>query len=201
MNKMIWKTSLLLALVLCLSVCFTGVSAEGALSTEPDAGMEAFLLMMQLIPGADQIDWEGFAKEFAEKQASGAEITLEDCLPEGAWALFGTMQFMDENGQIPEELPMIIDTIVTGNEMVSLYTMKEQADAENAKAIAESVAASFETPEAMQNLKDSIERMAGAGIDINQVTMTLRFLNADETVIYEKTYTYENLTKALEPAA
>lgn len=201
MNKMIWKTSLLLALVLCLSVCFTGVSAEGALSTEPDAGMEAFLLMMQLIPGADQIDWEGFAKEFAEKQASGAEITLEDCLPEGAWALFGKMQFMDENGQIPEELPMIIDTIVTGNEMVSLYTMKEQADAENAKAIAESVAASFETPEAMQNLKDSIERMAGAGIDINQVTMTLRFLNADETVIYEKTYTYENLTKALEPAA
>lgn len=201
MNKMIWKTSLLLALVLCLSVCFTGVSAEGSLSTEPDAGMEAFLLMMQLIPGADQIDWEGFAKEFAEKQASGAEITLEDCLPEGAWALFGTMQFMDENGQIPEELPMIIDTIVTGNEMVSLYTMKEQADAENAKAIAESVAASFETPEAMQNLKDSIERMAGAGIDINQVTMTLRFLNADETVIYEKTYTYENLTKALEPAA
>ena len=201
MNKMIWKTSLLLALVLCLSVCFTGVSAEGALSTEPDAGMEAFLLMMQLIPGADQIDWEGFAKEFAEKQASGAEITLEDCLPEGAWALFGAMQFMDENGQIPEELPMIIDTIVTGNEMVSLYTMKEQADAENAKAIAESVAASFETPEAMQNLKDSIEQMAGAGIDINQVTMTLRFLNADETVIYEKTYTYENLTKALEPAA
>ena len=95
MNKMIWKTSLLLALVLCLSVCFTGVSAEGSLSTEPDAGMEAFLLMMQLIPGADQIDWEGFAKEFAEKQASGAEITLEDCLPEGAWALFGTMQFMD----------------------------------------------------------------------------------------------------------
>ena len=201
MNKMIWKTSLLLALVLCLSVCFTGVSAEGALSTEPDAGMEAFLLMMRLIPGADQIDWEGFAKEFAEKQASGAEITLEDCLPEGAWALFGKMQFMDENGQIPEELPMIIDTIVTGNEMVSLYTMKEQADAENAKAIAESVAASFETPEAMQNLKDSIERMAGAGIDINQVTMTLRFLNADETVIYEKTYTSENLTKALEPAA
>ena len=201
MNKMIWKTSLLLALVLCLSVCFTGVSAEGALSTEPDAGMEAFLLMMRSIPGADQIDWEGFAKEFAEKQASGAEITLEDCLPEGAWALFGKMQFMDENGQIPEELPMIIDTIVTGNEMVSLYTMKEQADAENAKAIAESVAASFETPEAMQNLKDSIERMAGAGIDINQVTMTLRFLNADETVIYEKTYTYENLTKALEPAA
>jgi hypothetical protein len=85
--------------------------------------------------------------------------------------------------------------------MVSLYTMKEQVNEENAKVIAESIAASFETPEAMQNLKNSIEQMAGAGIDTGKVTMTLRFLNADGTVIYEKTYSYEDLTKALEPAA
>ena len=100
-----------------------------------------------------------------------------------------------------KDLPMIIDVSVTGNEMVSTYTMKEQADEENAKAIAESVAASFETPEAMQNLKSSIEQMAGAGIDTSKVVMTLRFLNADQSVIYEKSYTYEELTKALEPAA
>ncbi|MBO7662464.1 MAG: DUF4854 domain-containing protein [Clostridia bacterium] len=201
MNRMIRSFSLLLALILCLSVCFADVSAEEAVNAEEAAGMELFMMIMRAIPGADQIDWEGFAKEFEAKRASGAEITLEDCMPKGAWALFGAMQFMDENGQIPEDLPMIIDTIVTGNDMISLYTMKEQASEENAKAIAESIAASFETPEAMQNLKSSIEQMAGAGIDISKVTMTLRFLNADGTVIYEKTYTYENLTKALEPAA
>ena len=199
MNKMIRKLSLMLALVLCMSFCVSGVSS--AETAEEAAGMELFMAMMQSIPGMDQIDWEGFAKEFAEKQASGAEITLEDCLPAGAWALFGSLQFMDENGEIPEDLPMTIDVQVTGNEMLSLYTMKEQADEENAKAIADSVAASFETPEALQNLKDSIEQMAGAGIDTSKVVMALRFVNADGSTIYEKSYTYEDLTKALEPAA
>ena len=160
MKSLIRKLSLVLALVMCLSCCCAAVSA--AETAEEAAGMELFMAMMQAIPGMDQIDWEGFAKDFAEKQASGAEITLEDCLPAGAWALFGSLQFMDENGQIPEDLPMTIDVQVTGNEMVSLYTMK---------------------------------------IDLNKVVMTLRFDNADGSVIYEKTYTYEELTKALEPAA
>ena len=199
MKSLIRKLSLVLALVMCLSCCCAAVSA--AETAEETASMELFMAMMQAVPGMDQIDWEGFAKDFAEKQASGAEITLEDCLPAGAWALFGSMQFMDENGQIPEDLPMTIDVQVTGNEMVSIYTMKEQADEENAKAIADSVAASFESPEALQNLKDSMEQMAGAGIDISKVVMTLRYLNADGSVIYEKTYTHEDLTKALEPAA
>jgi DNA replicative helicase MCM subunit Mcm2 (Cdc46/Mcm family) len=111
------------------------------------------------------------------------------------------MQFIDENGKIPEDLPMTIDVQVTGNEMFSVYTMKEQADEDNAKAIAESVAATFETQEAMQNLKTSMEEMTGSGIDVNKVVMGIRYLNADGSVIYEKSYTYEDLTKALEPAA
>ena len=201
MSKMIRRLSLLLALVLCLSAGCVGVSAAETATAEEAAGMEFFMAMMQAIPGMDQIDWAGFAREFEAKQASGAEITLEDCLPADAWSAFGKLQFLDENGQVPEDLPMIIDVSVTGNEMVSTYTMKEQADEENAKAIAESVAASFETPEAMQNLKSSIEQMSGAGIDTSKVVMTLRFLNADQSVIYEKSYTYEELTKALEPAA
>ena len=199
MKIMIRRLSLGLALVLCLSVCCSGLSS--AETAQEAAGMEMFMAMMQAIPGMDQIDWEGFAKDFETKKASGAEITLEDCMPAGAWSLFGSMQFMDENGQIPEDLPMTIDVQVTGNEMVSLYIMKEQADEENIKAIAESVAATFEAPESLQNLKSSIEQMAGAGIDISKVVMTLRYLNADGSVIYEKTYTYEDLTKALEPAA
>lgn len=201
MKKLIRKFSLILALVLCLSACCTGFSAAETANTDESAGMEMFLMMMQMIPGMDQIDWEGFLKDFAEKQASGAEITLEDCLPAEAWSLFGAMQFMDENGQIPEDLPMTIEVQVTGNDMVSIYTMKEQVSEDNAREIADSVAATFETPEAMENLKSSIDQMAGAGIDTGKVSMTLRFLNADETIIYEKTYTYESLTEALEPAA
>ncbi len=191
MKKAIRKLSLMMVLILSLSLCCAGLaSAETA---EETAGMEMFMTMMKSIPGMDQIDWEGFARDFEAKKASGAEITLEDCLPAGAWAIFGSMQFMDENGQIPEDLPMTVDVQVTGNEMVSLYTLKAQADEENARAIAESIAATFETPESKQNLKTSIEQMAGAGIDINKVRMTLRFLNADGTVIYDRTYTYGDL--------
>ena len=200
MKKEFRILSLVLALILSLTVCCSGL-AETAEATDEQLGMEIFIAFMQMIPGMEQIDWETFAKEFEEKKASGAEITLEDCLPAGAWALFGSLQFMDENGQIPDDLPMTIDVQVKGNEMISLYTMKEQADEENAKAIMESVAATFETPESLQNLKNSIEQMADAGIDMNKVVMTLKFLNADGSVIYEKTYTYEDLSKELEPAA
>ena len=200
MKKMVRMLSLVLALILCMSVCCAGLSS--AETAEEEAGIvELVMAMMQAIPGMDQIDWEGFEKEFEAKKASGAEITLEDCMPAEAWTLFISLQFMDENGQIPEDLPMTIDVKVTGNEMVSVYTMKEQVDEENAKLIADSVAATFETPESLQYLKDSIEQMGEGGIDMSKVVMTLSYLNADGSVIYEKTYTYEDLTKALEPAA
>lgn len=206
MKKMIRKLSLVLALILCFSVCCAGLaSAESADSADSGESTgdntEMFMAIMHLIPGMDQIDWEGFAKEFEAKKASGAEITLEDCLPAGAWTIFGSMQFMDENGKIPEDLPMTIDVQVTGNKMISVYTMKEQADEDNARTIAESIAATFENQEAMQNLKTSMEEMTASGIDVNKVVMGIRYLNADGSVIYEKSYTYENLTKALEPAA
>ena len=192
--------SLFLALVLCLSACCAGIAEETASAGE-ETGYELFLAMMQMIPGMDQIDWVAFGEEFAAKVASGAEITLQDCLPEGAWQMFGAMQFMDENGQIPEDLPFTVDTIVEENEMFSIYTMKEQISEENAQAIIESVAGSFETPEAMASLKTSMEQMAGGGIDVSKVVMGLGFVNADGSVIYEKSYTYADLTAALEPAA
>lgn len=192
--------SLFLILALCLSVCCAGIAEEAA-SADVDAGYEAFLAIMQMIPGMDQIDWDAFMKEYTAKVASGAEITLEDCLPAGAWQLFGSMQAMDENGQIPEDLPYTIDTLVNGNEMVSVYTFKEQLSEEDAKTVVEYVAASFETPETMANLKNSMEQMGAGNIDVSKVVMGLKFLNADGSVIYEKSYTYADLTAALEPAA
>ena len=192
--------SLFLVLALCLSACCAGIAEEAAPADE-EAGYELFLEMIKLIPGMDEIDWAAFGEEYAAKVASGAEITLEDCLPAGAWQLFGSMQAMDENGQIPEDLPFTVDTIVEENEMFSIYTMKEQISEENAQAIIESVAGSFETPEAMASLKTSMEQMAGGGIDVSKVVMGLRFVNADGSVIYEKSYTYADLTAALEPAA
>ena len=188
--------SLFLALVLCLSACCAGIAED----TTPVNEALDFMTMMMSIPGAEEIDWVAFGEAYAAKVASGAEITLEDCLPAGAWQLFGSMQFMDENGQIPE-LPFTVDTIVNGNEMFSIYTMKEQVSEEDAQGLIASVAGTFETPETMANLKNSMDQMAGGGIDVSKVVMGLKFLNADGSVIYEKTYTYADLTAAAEPAA
>lgn len=189
--------SLILALVMCLCVCCAGLAETQA--AEEAAGMEMFLAMMQQIPGMDKIDWVAFGEEFAAKQASGAEITLEDCLPAEAWAIAGAMMFMDENGQTQEDTGMEVDIQVKRNDMATVYKLKEQADEAAAKQIADSVTASFECNESLLTIKSSIEQMAGAGIDINKVTMTLKFLNADDSVIYEKTVSYDDV-KDLEAA-
>ena len=192
MKKML---SLMLALVLCL-----GFSHLALAETPETDGMDVFLAIMQQIPGMDQIDWVKFAEEFEAKKASGAEITLEDCLPAEAWAIAGKMMFMGEDGQ--EDTGMDVDIQVKGNDMVAVYKLREQADESAAKAIADAVAASFESSDSLLNMKGSFEQMGGSGVDYTKVKMTLKFINADDSVIYEKTVTYDDV-KDLEavPAA
>ena len=109
------------------------------------------------------------------------------------------MMFMDENGQIPEDLPFTIETKVAGNEITSIYTMKEQADEANAKAIAEEVAKTFESDETKASMKQSFEQMGSGDIDVTKVVLKLQYLNADGSTIYEKAYTWDEL-KDLEVA-
>ena len=72
MKKMIRRLSLVLALILCFSVCCAGLaSAESAESAESGESTgdntEMFMAIMQLIPGMDQIDWEGFRSEEGQR--------------------------------------------------------------------------------------------------------------------------------------
>ena len=192
--------SLILALMMCLCFCSAGLAEAQTTVTEEQAGMELFLSMMQMIPGMEEIDWEGFYKAFAEKKASGAEITLEDCLPAEAWTIFGSMMAGQPDGaKEGGEEAMTTEISVTGNVMVMTYKMKEQVDEAGVKQIAEAVTASFESPESLLGMKSSIESMASAGINLSEVAMTLKFVNADDSIIYEKTVTYDEV-KDLEPA-
>lgn len=184
--------SLILALTLCLGLC--GFAAAEAAEAETEAGgLEAFMAMMQQIPELADIDWVAFAEEFSAKKSSGAEITLEDCLPAEAWAVAGSLMIMGGNGESGEDAGYDVDVQVNGNDMVAVYKLKEQVDEEAVKQIADSVAASFESAESLVNMKSSFESMAGANIDITKVAMTLRFLNADDSVIYDKTLTYDDV--------
>lgn len=194
MKKML---SLMLSLVLCLSFSHLAFA-----ETPETDGMDVFLAIMQQIPGMDQIDWVKFAEEFEAKKASGAEITLEDCLPAEAWAIAGKMMLMGEGSQEQEDTGMDVDIQVNGNDMVAVYKLREQADDSSAKTIADAVAASFESSDSLLNMKGSFEQMGGSGVDYTKVRMTLKFINADDSVIYEKTVTYDDV-KDLEavPAA
>ena len=106
MKKTVRMFSLLLALILGLSVCCAGFAEEAA-AIDEKAAMEFFVTMMQLVPGMEGIDWEAFVKEYDEKKASGAEITLEDCLSKEAWNAYSALMFMDENGQVITDSPMV----------------------------------------------------------------------------------------------
>lgn len=196
--KKICKVSIVLTLVMCLFLCCAGFSAAETAVTE-EAGMAMFTEMMANIPGLENVDWEGFYAALNEKIAKGEKITLEDTMPAEVWTFMGQMMLPVEEG---EDSGMNVDTKVSGNEMVLTYTLKEQADEEATKQIAESAAASFESEETKANMKNSFDQIASGGsIDITEVKLTLRFVNADGSVIYEKTYTVEDFPADAEPAA
>jgi len=197
MKKML---SLILALVTGLCLCGASLAETQPAETGEQTGMEMFFEMMKAIPGMETIEWEAFYNAYAEKKASGAEITLEDCLPAEAWAIFGSMMTGQSNtAENGEEDFMTAEIEVRGNVMTMTYKMKEQVDEAGVKQIAEAVAASFESPDSLLNLKTSIESMGAGGINISEVSMTLKFINADDSVIYEKTITYDDV-KDLEAA-
>ena len=203
MKKTVRMFSLLLALILGLSVCCAGLAEGSAEQAEAEQAMAYFQYLMNM-PGMEGIDWEGFYAGLAEKMASGAEITLEDCCPGEAWNAVMSMMFMDpEDGHIltEEERGFAIETTANVNEITSLFTWNEQVSEEGVKQISESVSASFESEETKQKMLESFTQMGQGVIDVSTVKLTLKFVNADGSVIYEKSYTQEDLPQEAEPAA
>lgn len=50
-------------------------------------------------------------------------------------------------------------------------------------------------------LKAYIDQFIEAGVKAENITMTLQYLNADGTVLYEGAYTFADLAAAVKPAA
>ena len=162
-----------------------------------------FTLLFSLIPDADPIDWKGFEEEFNAKVASGAEITMEDCLPAEAWKLFNILMRMKENGEVKavEDLPYTSDITVTGDRIATVLQLKEQSDEETAKKVADMIIADFESELSLGYLKAYIDQFVEAGVKGENITMTLQYFNADGTVLYEEAYTFADLAAAVKPAA
>ncbi len=201
MKKLTRLFSILLALVLCLSACCAGIAEETA--TVDDETFEAyFTLLFSLIPDAEPIDWKGFEEEFNAKVASGVEITMEDCLPAEAWKLFNILMRMKESGEVKaeEDLPYTCDITVSGNRIAAVHRLKEQSDEETTKKVADMIKADFESGLSLSYLKDYIDQFVEAGVKAENITMTLQYLNADGTVLYEGDYTYADLAAAVKPA-
>ena len=202
MKKLSRLLSILLAMALCLSACCAGIADEAA-ATDDETLEAYFTELFSLIADADPIDWKGFEEELKAKVASGAEITIEECLPAEAWKLFNILTRMKENGELKaeEDLPYTIDITVKGNQIVSVQQLKEQSDEETTKKVADMIKAEFESELSLGYLKDYIDQFIEAGVKADDITLTLQYLNADGTVLYEGAYTYADLAAAVKPAA
>lgn len=198
MKKLARAFSFFLALVLGLTVCCSGLAEdESAYNKYVES---YFTELLKRIPGGEKIDWEGFAKAFDEKVASGAEITLEDCLPAEGWQFFSMLMRMEENGEIidEKEMPCSADITVTGNTFAAVHQFKEQADEDTVKLVQALIKADFEGELSLSYLKVYLDQFGAAGVKLDDIKMTMQYLNADGTVLDEAAYTYADLEAAVE---
>lgn len=196
--------SVILALILGLSACGAGFAEEKAVLPDTKTLTAFFSLMFSMIPGTKPIDWEAFNMEYEKKVASGAELTLEDCLPAEAWKVFSLLMRMEEDAslQSEESLPFTDEMTVKGNHVMAVHQLKEQTDEETAKKIDEvMIQADFEGTLSLGYLKSYLDLFGDAGVNLDNITLSMQYLNADGTVIRENTYTFADLEAAVKPAA
>ena len=99
-----------------------------------------------------------------------------------------------------EDLPYTIDITATGNQLASVHQLKEQSDEETTKKVANMLKEEFESQVCLSYLKSHIDQLVKVGVKTEDITMTLQYLNADGTVLYEGAYTYADLEAAVKPA-
>ena len=139
-------------------------------------------------------DFEEFYTELNEKIENGEKVTLEEAYPEVLFAYFAALMNM---GGEDYSVAIFADQ----NEMVYCWMFDDVIDEESAQAVIDSVTESYESQESKQDMKDAMEQLSEAyNIDVDEIKMTLVFFNGDDSVIYDKTYTYESLTADLEEA-
>ena len=165
--------------------------STGESSGDSSGMMSMFITAFGLEEYAD-FDWEGFYADLDARVEAGEEVTLEEAFPDAFWAIFEAM-FASQDGE--EEMEGVsIDVGCEDNEIYMNYVFEDVVSAEDSQVIVDSVKEQFESEESKANLKQSIEQMAEAyKIDITTIKMTLRFVNGDESIIYEKIFTYEEL--------
>ena len=164
-----------------------GEAAEGESEvTEADI-MAVFMSAFGLEEYAD-FDFAAFYADLQEKVDNGEELTIEEAFPEFYGAFFESMfDGSEENGYT-------IGLDLEDNTMMMYMTFLEELDEDAIDEAVASVTESFESEETMASLKNAMESMSEAyNIDIDDIEMGLEFINADDTVIYEKIYTYEDL--------
>lgn len=165
----------------------TGESAEGESEvTEADI-MASLMTALGLEEYAD-FDFEAFNADIQERVANGEELTMEEAFPEFYWAFYTSMfEGSEENGYT-------VDLIVKGNSMMMYWTFLEELDEDAVNEVVASVSESFESEGTMANLKSAMESMSEAyNINIDEIEMGLEFINGDDSVIYEKIYSYADL--------
>lgn len=168
--------------------------STGEMSEEDMAAYQAMMDSLGLTE-LMEFDWEGFYEVVNERVENGEELTMEEAFPDLIWQFAASMLNPSDGSK---EAGYTVDLNVTENEMMMIWIFDDVISEEEAEPILASVKESFESEESMANLKSSMEQMCEPyNIDINKLAWGLIFINGDDSVLYEKVYTYEALTDAL----
>ena len=163
--------------------------AEATGESTGDSGDSSAAMASMLELFGIEFDAEAFYADLDERMEAGEELTVEDVIPQ-EYLEFFAMMF----GGGAEGAPYDIEIGCDENLMYFYWIFNEEQGEEECEEIASSVAESFESDETMASLKNAMEALSDSyDIDIYDIEFTLAFYNADDSEIYEMTYTYEDL--------
>ena len=174
-------------------------SGESAGESSEEAMAEYEAMMEELgLKEIVEFDWGGFYEEIDKRVENGEELTMEEAFPDFLWTWTASM--MTQSLEDDEESGYTVEMEVSENRMINTWKFNAVLDEEDAQEVAESVEASF-NKESLSNMKRSMEQMCEPfNIDINKLEWGLVMLNGDDSVIYERVFTYADLTGLLDEA-
>lgn len=167
---------------------------------EKERKQSFYATLFSLVPNPEKIDWDAFTKEFEAKKDSGAKITLEDCLPKESWNLLNVLMRMDDYTSkivAAEDLPFTVSVAVDGNHFMAVHQLKEKVGELTAAYLVAGIRADYESLVGLAGLKDMYDWFAYAGVDLEDVVMSVKYLDADGAVLYEDAFTYADLVTNL----
>ena len=132
----------------------------------------------------------------AAKEEEAAEEKAEEPAEEKAEESIDLGAFADILGAFGKELcgqDVDTDAKANGTDLDVTFKLKEQAGEDAVKEMADKLTAALGDNAVLLKVKDAIEKIGAAGLDVEKIALALKFVNADDSAVFDKTVTYADV--------